>query len=376
MLMEDHHRTLVTILIGTNVVNILASIVFNRMKYEWLIEVGLTDSAILMSPIFSAVLITIILLVFGEVSPKSIAFNTNEQLAPRVAPIIYVLGNALSPVIRFMKYTSAVLLKKLGREAGTTAISVEEFQTYVSHGQNMKVFDDNEVNLLNKIFELRLIKTSSIMVPRVDMKTVDINWHPDQVIDVLQKHCHRKVPVIDGELDKLVGILDVKRFMMLDKNARPHWVKSCCQKPLFMPEFTNVNSTLSSLRETKKTISILVDEYGGIAGLITVEDILEEVVGELSDEFDEPTWEMTKISHNHWRLSGLIPFHDIPKEIAEYLPESKADILSGFIAEQLGHIPNPGDEVKLKVCTFQVLKVEMHRVLEVDCRIAEDDAPC
>ena len=358
-LMDDQHGTLTTILLGNNFVNILTAVVFHQLLRDELIAGP-------EAPVIAGFAVTGILLVFGEVSPKTIAYAKARKLAPRVAPLIKLLATVLYPLVAFLKGISGAMLKLLGGPKTSTAISVDEYQTFVDLAGKMGVFSPDELTMFNKVFALREIRVSQIMIPRTDVKCVERTLTAQELTGKIREHRHRYLPVVTGGLDKVDGVLDVARFHRLKPKWRKNWQLTCLFSPIFVPESVSVNRALAQLREAKQGIAFVVDEYGGVEGLITLEDIYEQVVGELSDEFDQPEWQITAIKAAHWRLSGLIPLTQLHAQLGFELPESKADSLGGFLAEQLEHIPSAGEAVKLADCRFVVRSVHRNRVLEVD----------
>jgi putative hemolysin len=357
-LMDDHHATLVAILLGTNCVNIMTAILFSRLTERYV-----EGSA---GPVVAGLLVTVLLLVFGEVTPKTIAYSKAQPIAVAVAGPIRLCRTLMGPLIGVLKAVSSHILAWLGPDDRVAAMSPEELQTFVAQGQLVGAFSPAEARMLNETFQLRETLTRSVMVPRTDVLTVDVSCDPATLLEHIRDYCHRRVPVIDGDLDDAVGILDVKRFLRAEPAQRERWTEHCVAPPVFIPELTSLDKALKVLREARRGMCLVVDEYGGIAGAITVEDIFEEILGELSDEYDQPTWEVTLIDSGHWRLSGLIPLADLLDRLPVELPETSADTLSGLITEHLDDMPEVGHSVSIGRYRFNVIEVNRRRIGTVD----------
>ena len=233
-------------------------------------------------------------------------------------------------------------------------------------GRTIGAFPQVEVKLLEEILDLSRIPAVRAMIPRVDVLTVDVSWDVAKVSERTREGCHRRLPAVDGGLDNVMGILDVRMFVMSSPEVQRKWPRTCVCKPIYVPEQASLSTVLSRLRQADQGLCFVVDEYGGISGLITVEDIIEEVVGEMADEYDEPSSEITQIRPDRWRLSGLVQLSLLRERIDISLPETASDTVGGLITERLGRIPKAGDSVDIDHHQFTVGAVYHHRVVYVD----------
>jgi len=358
-LMAEQHRTLVVILVGNNFVNVLGTLLFTHLFTTWLVT-GQHGAPL------AALAVTAILLVFCEVTPKTLALVKSLAIAPLVAPVILGLGYALAPVVKVMQAASGVLLRLLGSGPGSTPISPPEFETFIANGERVGVFDAGEAHLLSRILRLRDCPASRVMIPRVDILSVDLAMDAETVAQFARAHRHRRLPVIDGSLDQIKGVIDTREFLSAPPVARAQWRVTMVRPALFVPLSTPLYRVLERMRREQAQLTITVDEFGGIAGLLSYEDVFEELVGEVQDEFDVPHWQVTSIGPRHWRLSGLTPLHVVEKEFHLDLEEAYSDTLGGLVAERLGRLPAPGDTVLLSHYRVEVRRVDRRRVLEVD----------
>lgn len=359
-LMASHHTTLIAILLGNTFVNILAAMVLNRVLGQW-IQGGA-------GPVISAVVVTAILLIAGEVTPKTIALARARELAPVAAPVIAGCRWGLWPVIVLLEWGTGRVLRWSAPKR-PTAISVEEFQTFVGLGRTIGTFDEHEAELIDDVFRLRETTASAVMVPRVDVRTVDPTWGVEELMEQVQAHRHRRLPVVtDGELDQLVGVLDVRRLMRASSRQRRRWAHFCVSRPLYVPAAAPLNRVLATLRAEQQGIAFVVDEYGGISGILSVEDIIEEVVGEVADEYDPPSWAITRVGEHRWRVSGGVPLKELAESVGLEFPDASADTVGGAIAEMLGEMPRAGQVAESGAWRLVVREVDRRRVLTVDLR--------
>jgi putative hemolysin len=358
-LLQEQHRTLVVILVGNNFVNVLGTLLFTHLFTTHVVTGA-------QGPLLAALLVTAILLVFCEVTPKSLALVKALAIAPKVAPGIYILGRLCAPLVSSLHTVTVQLLKFMGGGQGSGAISVPEFETFIHNGERVGVFDAGEARLLSRILGLRECPASRIMIPRVDVRSADVTLAPPALEELIRRHCHRRLPVVKGDFDHLVGVLDTRTFLTAGPKQRAAWASGMLLKPLYIPATTPLFRVLARMRQADATLAFVVDEFGGLAGMLTYEDVFEELVGEVHDEFDSPQWHMTPIGPRHWRMSGLTPLHVLAKELRLELHEALSDTVGGLLAERLGRLPVVGDYVLLSHYRLEVRRVHRRRVLEVD----------
>jgi|GEM_PF-514974 CBS domain containing-hemolysin-like protein len=355
-LMRDTHTTLITILLVTNFVNILASVLIAKLASTYLSGTQAT--------LVAGVMATIVILIFGEVIPKTFAYTRPEHLAPKLAPIILFCRTLFAPAVHLIRRITTAILGSAALPSN--AITVEEYESFININKNVGAFAAPEAQLLEEIMQLRTIAAVNVMVPRIDVLTVDVHDDELKIINAIRQYRHRRLPVVDGDLDNIVGVMDVKTYTMSAPAVRRNWTKTCLRKPLFVPELAKLNSVLGQLREQSQGVCFVVDEYGGIEGMLTVENILEEIVGEMSDEYDGQDLEITEIHPGHWRLNGLLQLHDLQEAIDIELPETTSANITGFITEQLSRMPINGDQLTVGNFRFVIRAVHRHRVLELD----------
>jgi putative hemolysin len=364
-LMDQHHETLIAILFGTNLVNILISVLVARLAAGLEIGAG--------GPVLAGLVATTLLLFFGEVTPKTIAFGRAAEISERISPVINFVRTVLHPAVLTLRAVSQSFLTLFGAAPKPKPLSSDEFQTFISLGETMSAFTPREADLLRETFALRAKTVAGAMIPRIDVCSVDAQLAPAELEEAIRKFRHRRLVVINDDLDDLVGILDVRSYFRLTRGQQSEWRKRCVREAIFVPEHASMEKAMQTLRTSRAGMVMVVDEYGGIAGVLTLEDLLEEIVGEMVDEYDEPTWKASKIRAGWWRFSGLVPLHELEDVVPFKEPEeTMADTAGGLIAEALGRLPEAGDEIVEGGLRFVVRRVTHRRVTEMDVFLIDE----
>jgi CBS domain containing-hemolysin-like protein len=195
---------------------------------------------------------------------------------------------------------------------------------------------------------------------------VRADFGPTAVSEAIREYCHRRLPVVGADSDDIVGVLNVRAFVLADAATQANWLEQCVMKPIYVPEQADLNQVLTHLRETDQGMVLVVDEYGGVAGLLTAEDILEQVVGDLADEYDEPSYQIAELSVGHWRVNGTTPVDELQDLLKMDLGGSDADTAGGLAMELFENLPATGDSCEMEDFTLEIHKMGDKRVLEVD----------
>ena len=321
----------------------------------------------------SIVLITIILsfftLVFGELVPKRLAMKHYEKISFASIGIIRTIFILTSPFVKLLTAVTNAVSKVFGvSETDEEQVTEEEIKMMVDQGQESGNIKEEEKELINNVFEFNDITVSEIMRHRKDIFAVDINITTDELMDELEKEEFRysRIPVYDETIDEVKGILYVKDVL---KNIRKKSfkVKNVVKEAYFVSQNRLINEVFKELKRNKTQIAIIVDEYGGTAGLITMEDILEELVGDIYDEYDKVEKEYEKIDDNTYLLSGSLPIYDVNKLLDAKIPEGDYDTLSGYLQEELGRIPKDEENpiIETDKVTYKIEEYEDKRIIKV-----------
>ena len=321
----------------------------------------------------SIIIITIILsfftLVFGELVPKRLAMKNYEKIAFGTIGIIRAISIITSPFVKFLTLVTNSISKLFGvGENEEESVTEEEIKMMVDQGEEKGTIKEEEKELINNVFEFNDITASEIMKHRKDIFAVDINISNDELMEELSKEEYRysRIPVYDETIDEIKGILYIKDVLknIGKKNFK---VKNVVKDAYFVSQTRLINEVFKELQKNKMQIAIIIDEYAGTAGLITMEDILEELVGDIYDEYDKEEKEFEKIDENTYIIVGSMPIYDVNKLLNANIPEGDYDTLSGFLQEKLGRIPEEEEKpiIETKEVTYKIEKYEDKRILKV-----------
>ena len=320
----------------------------------------------------SIIIVTIILsyitLIFGELVPKRLAMRNYEKITFATIGIIKALALITSPFVKFLTFSTNVVSKLFGVSGDDEeTVTEEEIRMMVDVGEEKGTIDKEEREMINNVFEFDDKIVSEIMVPRKEIFAVDINSSISDVIEELSEdYRYSKIPVYDETIDEIKGIVYVKDILLSQKNKNTK-IKGLVKPAYYVPESKLVNELFSELRKNKKQIAIVIDEYGGTSGIVTMEDILEEIVGEIYDEYDEIKEKYEQIDENTFILDGSIALYEAEKILGTKFPEGEYDTLSGYLIEELGRIPKEKEKVVIetKDVTYKIEKVKDKRIIKV-----------
>ncbi len=320
----------------------------------------------------SIVLITIILsyftLVFGELVPKRVAMKNCEKMSYFAVGIIKAIAVITTPFVKILTISTNFVSKLFGvSENDEETVTEEEIRMMVDVGEEKGTIDEKESKMINNVFEFNDKVVSEIMIPRKEIYALDINLSISNVIDRLTENFHySRIPVYDGTIDEIKGIVYIKDILLSTKNKNSK-IKSLVKEAYYVPETKPVNELFEELRKNRKQIAIVIDEYGGTSGIVTMEDILEEIVGEIYDEYDEVKDVYEKIDDNTFILIGNIPIYEVEELLDIEIEEGDYDTLSGYLIEELGRIPKEKEKVVIetKDVTYKIEKVKDKRIIKV-----------
>jgi len=345
----DPHTLLSTILIGNNLVNVAAAALATSLAIDAFpnYAVGIATGAM-----------TFLLLVFGEVFPKSIATRNNLLIARMAIVPIYWISIIFFPVIKFLNFIPWLT----GRIKKPQSVSEEELITFVEVVEEEGEIKEEEKELIHNIFEFDDTNAYEIMTPRADMFVVEAD-EPLDTKSIIDSGFTR-IPVIHDSIDEVIGILHIKDlFMNMAMGSPQNDVRSIMRKPYFIPENKKLDSLLQQFKKTKNHMAVIVDEHGGVSGLITLEDALEELVGEIEDETDKDEKHIVRIKKDAWIVLGKSDIEDVNDVIGMNIPDIAAyDTFSGYVLDTLGRIPGEKEELTLGNYTVIVERKDGNRI--------------
>lgn len=355
-LKEDPHRLLSTILVGNNLVNVGAAAVATSLAFEILQNYAVAISTGVM---------TLIVLIFGEVIPKSFATQHDEKVSLLVAKPILILGYILCPINILLEKITRVFIKKPKKPS----VTEEEIQAAVELGTEAGFIQDMEKNLIKNVFKFDEINVSEIMTPRPDIFCIQLNSPLKKVLHRIIKANYTRIPVYEKNLNHVVGILNMKDLVPLIQSKTEVPIKKIMYPPFFVPETKKVDSMLTQFLKRKEHMAIVVDEHGLVNGLVTLENVIEEIIGEIKDETDRINPHVVKISKNSWDVLGKSDIEEVNQKIKSRFQEAEDyDTISGLILDKLGRIPKEGETIIIGKYSIEVIELDRHRIVKVRIR--------
>ncbi len=335
---DNHsHKMLSAILIGNNIVNISASSLAATLAYGF---GGYMVSIV-------TALLTITVLVFGEITPKSVATLNAEKLSLAYIRIIRFFMLIMTPFIFIINLISRALLFLLRIDPNTKndAMTEDELRTIVDVSHEDGVIESEEKEMIYNVFDLGDARAKDVMVPRVNVTFADVNSSYKELIEIFKRDKFTRLPVYEDTTDNVIGTINMKDLLLFE-NKEHFCIKDILREAYFTYEYKNISELLVEMRDTSFNIAIVLDEYGETAGLITLEDILEEIVGEIHDEYDENEEEYLKeLKPNEYVIEGSMSLDDVNDRLGTNLESEDYDSLGGLIIEHLDRLPEVGDEV-------------------------------
>lgn len=345
----------------------------NLLK-SWTVPYADTIAVVLIT-----ILISFITLIFGELVPKRIALQKAEWYSMFCAKPILIISKIASPFIKILSWSTKFILRlfKMDDESVEESLSREEIRSMVESGQETGVFNEIETDMITNIFEFDDSLALNVMTPRTDVYCIDINDPLSENIDQMMTMQYTRIPVYDDSIDNIIGILNMKDFSIEARNVGFDNVdiRKLLRKPYFVLETKNIDDLFKELQEDRQHIAILVDEYGGFSGIVTVEDLIEEIMGEIEDEYDhdnEP--KLQKIDDCNYLIDGNYLITDLIDELDLNLNKVNHDTISGFVLHLLGEIPDENQErtVTYENLTFKITGIKGNRVTKIKLTIRQD----
>lgn len=354
-ILDNTSKMLSAILIGNNIVNIFASSLTTTLvaRYFNSSAVGIATGTL-----------TLIVLIFGEITPKTMATVHAERIAFLYADIIAFIMVIFTPIIFIVNGLASVLLKlfRINTTNPKNAMTENEIRTIVEESYEDGEIETEEKQMINNVFDFGDALAKDIMIPRIDMTMADINSTYEDIIELFKQNKYTRFPIYDGSTDNVVGILNIKDLLLYGAKEG-FCIRDIMREPYFTYEYKNTAKLLEDLRSTSNTIAIVIDEYGSTVGIITLEDLLEEIVGEIRDEYDDDEKDdIEKISDKQYHLNGSTKLDDINDLLNTHFESDEYDSIGGFIIEQLDRFPEKGDKLEFPDMTILVTSTTNKRV--------------
>ena len=357
-ILDNQSKMLSAILIGNNLVNTSAASIASLIAYSF-------GGAAISIATF---IITFLILVFGEITPKTWATINADALAIAYAPIISLLMKILTPVIWFVNLFSLAILKILGIKDPdkNQTMTENELRTIVDVSHEEGVIEEDEKDMINKVFDLGDAKAKDVMVPRVHVVMAEINSTYKDLLAIFREEKFTRIPIYKEKIDNIVGVVNMKDLLMYDDLS--HFdLQKVLRKPKFTYENKKVSELLIEMKQSTFNLAIVMDEYGEFSGIITLEDIIEEIVGDVQDEYDGHEEEnIVKLNNQTYDVKGYLSLHDLNDYLDLDLDSEDFDSIGGLVIDALGRLPQTNDETTLpNGIRIKVLKVEKNRIESV-----------
>lgn len=389
-LTKNSSNFLSTIQIGVTLAGFLTSAVAAQNFAVMLTDALAKTSVVKVIPVgaisvISTILITLVMsyfsLVLGELAPKKFAMQKSEKISFAVTPILLGFSKITKPFVKLLSASTNLIVRMFGLDpnADEETVTEEEIRMMVDVGQEKGVIEDSQKEMINNVFEFDDIDVADIMTHRTDMECVDVEDSLQDVVKTSMEHGYSRIPVYEEDPDNVVGIIYIKDLLKyvgsnLPKTKTP---KDIMREVYCVPETKRCGKLFSEMTAKHIQMAIVVDEYGGTAGLVTLEDIVEAIVGNIQDEYDNEDEEISKINDTTFTIDGITDIEEVEEKLGIKLPEGDYDTLGGFIISLLGFLPVDGDmnTVQYKNIRFTVLNVEERRIGKVKVEFLPEEQP-
>ena len=359
LLKEDPDRLLSTVLMGNNLANVTASVMATVIAFDLFGDYAIS---------IATGATTILLLVFGDIAPKSFATKYTERFAFFVAKPIWGLSIIFYPGIKVLKF----LMGPLNPKKIDPIITVDELKTYVEAGHEIGSIKELEKKMIHRIFEFDQISIKEIMTPKLEMVMVNANDKISKAIHMPAKKLYSRLPIYSKRKDNIVGVFNVKDALRnFDKKRLNDRVKEYMRKPILVPETLKIDRLLRLFQKKNEHMAIVVNEHGSITGLVTIENVLEEIVGNIRDESDSIDMNIRQIDENFWYIKGRTSLEEMKEKIGFKIDAPvDFDTFNGFIIQKLGRLPREGEDIlydgfKIRVEEIKGYRVELTGVLKI-----------
>lgn len=362
---DDPSKMLTAILIGNNLVNISASSISTTLALAIFGSAGVG---------VATGVLTILILIFGEISPKTMATIRSERMSLRYANVIWTLMRILTPVIFVVNALAGAFLRLLRVDPNekNKVMTERELRTIVEMGHESGVIEMEEKQMINNVFDFGDAKAEAVMVQRIDMVTVSADATYDEIMKLFGECRYTRIPVYEGTPENVIGILNMKDLLLCGKEQ--FRLREVMREPYFTYEQKNTADLFLEMRQNSINIVLVLDEYGMTSGLITMEDLIEEIVGEIRDEYDEDEEDpIRRLSDREFLVEGSLHLDDLNRELALHLKSEDYDSIGGYMIGLLDHLPRPGESLVTEEGIFlQVCSMEKHRIETMFLRLPEE----
>jgi len=354
-LIKQPSKVLGAILIGNNIVNIGASSLATSLAIEYFGHIGIGIATGLM---------TFFVLIFGEITPKTLAAQNAEKTSLKVVVIIDMLTTLFSPILLVILKLTNYLVKLFGGDTKNNKpfVTEEELKMLVTVGQEEGILESEEKKMIHNVFEFGDEFVKNVMTPRMDMVAIPATSSYIEIIDQFKLSQFSRLPVYEEIRDNIIGVVYLKDLFFYDGNPSSFNLQSNLRKPIYTFENKNTFELFNELKKQHIQLAIVLDEHGGTAGIVTIEDLVEEIVGELRDEYDQGEVEIKALQNNEYLVNGKTKIELVNETLEIELSSDKFETIGGFVTGELGHMGIIGDTIEVLDVTFEIMKMQKNRI--------------
>lgn len=355
---KDPSRLLGAILLGNNLVNIAASALATSISIRFFPTSGIAIATVTM---------TILVLIFGEITPKSIAAQYPEKISLKVIRPIALMVKVLNPIVMVLTYTTNMFITTLGIKINKKQpfITEEELRTIVTVSQEEGVLEIEEKQMIHNVFEFGDLQIKDIMIQRTDIVALDVEASYQEVMETVKDQQFSRYPVFKDGIDHIIGTLNTKDLVFLDINNENFSIENHIRKPFYTFEFKKISDVFKEMKKKWVHMAIVLDEYGGTAGIVTIEDLIEEIVGDIQDEYDELDDEIKVVRENEYIVEGSTRINTVNEMLGTELESQDFDSIGGFIIGELGRLPRNGETIQYESIKITVECIERNRIQRI-----------
>ncbi len=357
-LYEDSNKLIGAILIGNNIVNVATSSIATIITTSRFSNAGLG---------ISVGLTTLVILIFGEITPKNLALKNSESISLFVAPIILFLVRIFTPILFILNSISNLLSSLLGQrnDDKKPTITQDELKTIVDVSNQEGVLETDETEMIQNIFEFKDLTVDDIMIQRRDIVAISSEMSYDEIIDVFKNRQLSRLPIYEDTIDDIIGVLYAKDLFFTEQSKEDFDIKAVMREPVFVNEFVKISDFFKKMQQVKTHIAIVLDEYGGVAGIVTMEDLVESIVGDIYDEYDQQDEEVRKLKENIYVINGNSKLTEIQDLLQVELVSKDYESLGGYLMDKMGKIPTQGDIYEDENFKFIISSMDKNRINKV-----------
>lgn len=361
-LTEKPDKLISSILVGNNIANIAGSSLATAIALELFRGNAVAISTAVM---------TILVLVFAEITPKSLAAQNAEKVALKVSKPLSLIITIVNPVVIVLNKVTNFLVTLLGGKVDkdTPYITEDELKSIVNVSHEEGVLEVEEKQMIYNVFEFGDLQIKDVMVQRTDISAIDVSFDLNKIMEIIKEDKYSRYPVYDDNIDNIIGILNVKDFIYSDYEENNFNITEYIREPYFTYEFKRITELFKEMKKNRAHIAIVLDEYGGTAGIATIEDLIEEIVGEIEDEYDQVEKEIEKIGDGEYIVDGGTKILFINGFLGLNMESDDFDSIGGFIMGQMGRLPKIGEVIVYENVKFTVKSVLKHRIQKIKVEI-------